>query len=853
MSTQQSLMPSAKSLCGIPKDLGPIEVIEFQTNHQTNDIQDPRPTDRTDVWYHSLEETEKQIKGLQLHETLGHPPFVVLSMNDNSFLLFELAPAASDPSSNLKTINVTRLTDSDVENLAPSSIQVNFLPAPEDGDAYVNLRFGIAICYGVLSCISQSSTKYGTQVWQRLFALAFFVSIVRQRLPIGESLVKNIHTITAVDQVCTEALSRSLVGQLLWEQDIVKEVHQAVRRGIHEAATGQLESSIFSTAVLHNLANKKYMVEKNIHIAKLVAARLETTADKVKSPAEAIWDAEWDKSWASDWEKYWLEHWSEEDLGLGLIPETILSLIRYLFSRDQFLPKFSAISVLSGSAAGRAMIEVPLVASIIPREKLPVIETLMPPQTEGPSNILVDREVELPLPAPPTSPVEGMNATTFPTTQPKDSDEPMPAQRVDKHSWFEFWYSVRRPDLKQQGRWLPVWEAARNLAWALAWEDYPEKDEQPPVPPSSARHGSQPRGTHPQPGGNADLLDLQELGRRFMGLFNRPQPEVSELDTNTMEPNFHKLTEAAWTEVLHSDPKMDQYMVDQGKEVFESLKKEMERTFPGVPVNQEWRDQCVNIFKNTLKKTWQKCWERAWEKVMNDTWKELEQCKSLAASYTKTPNISISAGSSKIYENLEGYMKNENSEEIHRCIRSAFKASNLLHRALEHSVPICYKHAMTIRYFPDRPFDFSTPNPGSKLKGITKAIHQDREQPMTHKELQERIKHLASVNRYRAPKFPDNFLPTQKMESIWETANSVDAKPEFMTNTDVKLAWPRRKVQTRKHPERKNTISLARIRARYLWQKTLKDLLGNKPSTSANPTQAEPAGTTASAAKNIQT
>jgi hypothetical protein len=34
--------------------------------------------------------------------------------------------------------------------------------------------------------------------------------------------------------------------------------------------------------------------------------------------------------------------------------------------------------------------------------------------------------------------------------------------------WFEAWCSIRHPNSKQ--KLLPVWEAASNLAWALAWK-----------------------------------------------------------------------------------------------------------------------------------------------------------------------------------------------------------------------------------------------------------------------------------------------------------------------------------------------------------------------------------------------
>ncbi|CAE6481824.1 unnamed protein product [Rhizoctonia solani] len=264
------------------------------------------------------------------------------------------------------------------------------------------------------------------------------------------------------------------------------------------------------------------------------------------------------------------------------------------------------------------------------------------------------------------------------------------------------------------------------------------------------------------------------------------------------------------------------------------------------------KDQFVTVFSNTLKQTWIKCWERAWERVVNDTLKELNNWKQKTGSEAKSTSASnIETSELKTYNDLRNYIKGGNSEENHWSIRSAFKASNALHRVLEHSIPISYEGVMTIRYFPDRPFEFSTLNPTSKLKGITKAIHQDREQLITHEELQDRLKELARVNRYRAPKFPDN-TAVDKMENIWKIANSIGPKLESMGSTDEKQSTPRRKAQAKKTPERKNTmtLTLTRIRAQYLWHKTIRDLLALKRKTPMNTTQPEPTRATTPVVEN---
>ncbi|CAE6481067.1 unnamed protein product [Rhizoctonia solani] len=204
------------------------------------------------------------------------------------------------------------------------------------------------------------------------------------------------------------------------------------------------------------------------------------------------------------------------------------------------------------------------------------------------------------------------------------------------------------------------------------------------------------------------------------------------------------------------------------------------------------------------------------------------------------------------YRDLQNYLKNAHSEEEnHWRIRSAYKASNLLYRVLKHSIPMYYEGALKIRYYPNRPSELiSTPNPSPKLKGITKAIQQDREELMSHEEFEERIKHLARANRYRVPKFPDDQFAIKNMEQIWKTANSAYANSGFTGSKDAKHTWSRRiaplpiNIQTDIFPERKSA-TLARARARYLWQKAVKDLkvkdlLPRKPNISTNPTQTHP-------------
>ncbi|KAG8712622.1 hypothetical protein FRC11_014663, partial [Ceratobasidium sp. 423] len=791
MPIQQNLISNSKTLRGIPRGIGPIEVvIGFRDDDSTNeskenkldDVQYRRPNDHTVAWYHSLGETEKQIKGLQLHETWNHPPFVVLSMNDNSFLLFELTPTAGDPSGDFKSINVTRLTNSNAQNLPPSTIRADFSPTPEDGKAWVDLKFAIAICYGFLDCISSSSGPYSAPVCQRLFALAFFVSVVRQRLPIDRSLIKDISTVTAVDNIYGEVLSREHAGQLLWVTTIAEEVHQVVSQGIHEAAVDSLKRSIPATILQQNAANDKGVDERNARIATLVAAWLGSMVNKGKSSVSNLWDKEWDQHWSSEWKKNWVENWSAA--------HEQAFFVRHFIDQAKFSHKVPATSALSGSAAGRATIEVALVTSIIPTGRLPTTE-IPDSQTKGPSQ--TPPSIQLASPA-------GEGEKRIPSSiLSNDTPTPILAKLADERNRFDFWHSVRRPDLKKRGEWLPTWEAANNMAWVLGWENDSKKDEKSSAPPSGTRAKIRSQGTYLHPGSNSkarssisDLPAFQGLGRLFSGWLNWSRAEIDNHDEGNIKLDLQKLSEVVWVEAHNSDPDVDAYTKENGEAVHELLKEEMESSVSGMALPSE--EECVTVFKNTLKQTWQKCWERAWEKVMNDTLKELNTWKHTTndnVKNTSLANIEISELNS--YSDLCRYMKSGNLEESHWTIRSAFKASTILYRVLEHSVPRCYEGGMTILYFPDRaqPYDIPSLNSTSKFIGITKVIRQDREQLLTYKELEERIKHLASMNRSRVLRFSENYNAAENLERIWKIANSVDSRPEFIGSKDTMQPWLR--------------------------------------------------------------
>ncbi|CAE6481059.1 unnamed protein product, partial [Rhizoctonia solani] len=408
----------------------------------------------------------------------------------------------------------------------------------------------------------------------------------------------------------------------------------------------------------------------------------------------------------------------------------------------------------------------------------------------------------------------------------------------------------RHPDLNQRVKWSPVWEAASNMAWALAWDDRCDKAENSPVSPSGAReiqmHGNRP---HTETGATQtpNPLDIHELTRIILGLFNRSQVEVANPNKDSTKPDLQRLSKVAWTEVYNSYPDMDQH----GREAFEALKTEIGKM--DKETSSYWQDRYVKVFKSTMEATWRNCWEKTWEKVMNDTLSELDGWKRSASTDTRNtaPNFNADIRSLESYTALQHYLKGTKLGENYWSIRSAFKASNLLNRVLDHSITLCYERVMSIRYFPDRPYDVSTPNPGSKFEGLAKVMQQDREEPLTYKQLQELIQRLACTNRYRGPRFPDKYAPIEKMEAIWKKSDLIDRNPNFMISNDTKQTLSGRKSQIKPSFQKTPPMTLTRVRARYMWEKLLSDLGARKHNPQVT-TSAQSIGID-SAAENAQT
>ncbi|CAE6442881.1 unnamed protein product [Rhizoctonia solani] len=762
-------------------------------------------------------------------------------MNDNSFLSLETSQRKNSTS-----VDVTRLTDSELERLIPGAIQVDFLPT--EGNTFVDLKFAISVCHRALVYISNlaSSMNQNNQLCQRLFALALFVSVVRHRLPISKHLIENVHTIAAVDDFWSDILSREFAGQFLWEETLVEDVYRLARHGICEASRCQLEETIPIAETTQNQANDNNGIENKPTVVQSVVAWLEAAAHKRNALLLNSWDTEWDRTWDAEWEKNWKENWSNKKM----------YQVNLIDSKQFMPPSTIDASILSGRTAGRTIIDIEMVAESIPEGSFPLEMHMILPAKE--SSRTVPNKDNFP-PVPPCPPVEHheVNKTTEVTQKEVEahafrSDRPT-IRRLREQSWFESWYSIRRPDLKQHGKWLPVWEAARNMAWALEWADRSNQEvaasqatslglQRPHVPvpgrrllapprPSTAMAsgmGAAPNSVGSTEGGptsstypSSGSTPLQELKQLVWGLFGRyPQPG-SQHNNKTINPDLQKLSESAWNEANSSDPGLEQYIQKQARIASGILDKHLDEAFSG------WlkptTGQAVEVFELTLKKTWRVSWERSWERVMKDTSVGLKGWVYANGSHSV---VSPALCELPSHRALQAYMKSRGSvEECHWHIRSAFKALNILHRVMVHLVPICYEGTMKIRYFPDRPYnsDYSSAStsPNPIIKGIARTIQQledPEKQLISHRELQAIIQELARIG---PTKLPADYDPIKGIEEIWLTANRLDANPKFMNSQDLKLPYLVRKSQTKPLPKRKNTTIL---RAQYMWQKALKEL-----------------------------
>ncbi|KAJ1302797.1 hypothetical protein OPQ81_003104 [Rhizoctonia solani] len=776
--------PSGRSSWSAPR--GPTEaVIAFKVegqavplqsgmhHHHTFGTHNIRPTDATIIWYHSLGDAERQIKGIQLHEIPRHPPFIVLSMKDDSFLSLDISPTRN-------SVDVIRLTE--ITDLAPPSIRVDFSQESKGEGSYVDLKFVVAICHAVLYSNSLIDTESGTPTvmripqCRRLFALAIFLSVVRKSLPINESLIKGIRSLSYVDDFWLEVLSScQCYGRLLWEKNIIKKMHQEIRSWIHIAARQQLEDSIPSITpciipqVHVNDEPEPDFKTRKQRVAASVAAWLEFSADKAKISVAESWDVEWDRTWPLEWSKNWKTNWNNTK-GVSQFASCIDSI-----------PQVPTASIFCGHAAGRAAIEVSLVANAVhvPPWSLLALETAAP----------IDFH----------DPVGASNTHSW----------------SNEYNWLGSWHSTRHPDLKQPGKWLPTWEAARNLAWALAWES-PETQGRsstevpqgwlkpgkpgalqkydpnkafsllsPPTKDKGSLHSS--HGSLSQLGESMDNL-LQIAGTQIRVLLKRLNPEHVERRTGFSRgidgPNIHELSKAAWYEVSGETgdlgPNTNKYILEQAKSVLVRLRSEtIQGLHSGIPYEETWK----SVYSDTLKKTWQKCWESAWVKVMHDTMAGLDQWRCQVDCRPQDKVLVSDISSFESYNKLKEYLNGGGSkEDNHWRIRSAFKALNLLQKALSHSVPTCYRETMRISYFRDRPFEFSTPNPRPGLKHLAKVIQQDREEQINHNELQSIIKGLALADR--SPKFPGKYDAIKQMEEIWRIANDIESKEGFLSGQD---------------------------------------------------------------------
>lgn len=210
-------------------------------------------------------------------------------------------------------------------------------------------------------------------------------------------------------------------------------------------------------------------------------------------------------------------------------------------------------------------------------------------------------------------------------------------------------------------------------------------------------------------------------------------------------PAIEKLSEVAWAEAQNnpSSPEASLREWAQGNldmeesnltmRVIQFLSKR-ER-----PSNHPTLSILEQIFMDTWEKTWKQSWQGAWWKVMNNTidkfWDRGVQEGVGAMSVTKKPadadppsdapiqeeTTAVGAAATELadsdpgppvelpadiwssYTKVKDYVAGGASpEEHHWRIRSMFKALDLLHDALAHSIPASHQGVMEISQFADR-------------------------------------------------------------------------------------------------------------------------------------------------------
>ncbi|KDN49166.1 hypothetical protein RSAG8_02519, partial [Rhizoctonia solani AG-8 WAC10335] len=390
-------------------------------------------------------------------------------------------------------------------------------------------------------------------------------------------------------------------------------------------------------------------------------------------------------------------------------------------------------NALLGTTSGRAMIELASVANSIEPEIRPsALKISMALPARGPGSTVADREGR---PRPSiriTPPVGETGKMTNADTHSKG--RPTIAQ-LHKHSWFESWHSMRRPDSGPQGNWLPVWEAAWNLAWTLEWANHREEEittSQATALPVHVTNSQSPDEAH-----STCLLSAEPPTRiwpglssqsrrnsaaRMASLFNPNSDDgpwgllkhigrsnsSQELNTpmtkKKFEPDLETLSQVAWDKAYSLDPALDKYIQDEGEKIFKSCQDEIVASaiFSSRQVEPLTSADVTEVFKLTLEKTWQASWESAWKGVMEEASHELKYWMPAEGGNYNIPSIP-NVRELAHYNALVNYMNGGDSkEENHWHIRSAFKALNLLHRFVAHSVPICYKGVMKINRYVEK-------------------------------------------------------------------------------------------------------------------------------------------------------
>lgn len=166
---------------------------------------------------------------------------------------------------------------------------------------------------------------------------------------------------------------------------------------------------------------------------------------------------------------------------------------------------------------------------------------------------------------------------------------------------------------------------------------------------------------------------------------------------------IEELRNIAWEQVQSHTGSPESSLADLAKRAFDLAKEGNNGVNLANLVSA--RSRWLEVFTLTWELTWKECWEASWTKILNDTLKIVWDRGFLEGISTVqdrkghgNPIIALPLG----YEEVKNDIGSGGLDAEHfRRIRSMFKALDLLHRALAHSVPTSHQNIMKITIFDD--------------------------------------------------------------------------------------------------------------------------------------------------------